>query len=233
MPIGDAASGVDWSKTTNSAVVTGGILSSAVQQDGKASISVTSMNQPTSTHQFEAVDSKAPTMGGWEIDGTLVASGVLILTDSATFGMTITADVPTLGITSVVASLDGGSGTAATRGNHNRFTVAYSGLSDGTHSLRFAATDGSGNSSASALSFTVDAVAPGSGLLGYSFEIWTMANQTPKETNPSPWDALGGTRGFAHLGSEARQQERHSGGLQGKWEKLGVDFVDAFSAMCR
>ena len=180
-PIGDATSGVDWGKTISSAAVTGGTLSSAVQQDGKASISVTSMNQPgtksiqltaydranntsTSTLRFEVVDSKQPTMGAWGIDGTPVASGVRIFTDSATFGMTITDDVPTLGIASVVASLDGGSGTAATRGNHNRFTVAYSGLSDGTHSLRFAATDGSGNSSASALSFTVDAVAPGSGL---------------------------------------------------------------------
>ena len=172
--VSDAASGVNW-RDRSDRDVTGGALQSISYNSGTGNVTIVirdmnapgsksitlrvsdvAGNQATSTHSFTIVDSAKPTMGAWDINGTGVVDGVWISSSSATFGEQITDALPSLGITSVTARLDGGSATPVPYDAGNRCHIVQR-HADGAH-VGITATDGSWQFQSATLHFNVDTV---------------------------------------------------------------------------
>ena len=173
--VSDAGSGVDWAGITKqSAHVTGGILHGVILSPGRGQvhIAIREMCEPgpksitlqvadnagnvaTSTHWFELIDSAPPVFGPWYVDGVIATDDAWIVADSAAFRVQITDDLPTLGMDSVTASLDGDPGTAILPDAGDFYGMFIEDLPDGPHALSLTATDGSGNVGVSTLIFNV------------------------------------------------------------------------------
>ena len=173
--VSDAGSGIDWARITlGSGRATGGVLHGVIPSSkrGNVQITIREMYEPgpksvtlevadnagnvaTSTHYFELIDSAPPVFGPWYVDGVTAPDDLWIVADSAAFRVQITDDFPTLGMTSIAASLDGGLGVTISPEKNDFYSMSPENLPDGPHCLSFAAADESGNVGVSTLSFNV------------------------------------------------------------------------------
>ncbi|MEA4884827.1 MAG: Ig-like domain-containing protein, partial [Clostridia bacterium] len=173
--VSDAGSGVDWAGITFASVqVTGGTLDNVTANSGtgKVTIAIRGMNTPgaksvrleaadvagniaTSTHNFELNDTIKPTFSSWSI-----TEGQWLNTGSPTLTVNIADSLPTAGIATVTATIDGSPVGVAFDSGTGVATAALSGLAEGSHALVVTATDGSGNSESSTRNFNVDTTKP-------------------------------------------------------------------------